>query len=263
MEQDCGVGRWFVMNRLSMLKKLLAINAASGAKPMTDTVTGNPATFTTDIKRNLKGLTIPFDYENGISGLKIYRTGANLFNAGNVERRDGYILDDSGAETSSVRSGYTLSKTPVCPNTEYTFDGDIVKSIERYWRLYFYDRSGAFISRTASYVVGDLPYTFTTPSGCYGIAYQYQISEVDFATFVVSVGDSATFAAYAGNDYSVSFGETANTGSFDAVTGELSITSPSAKTIQLDPVQIKTLTGMNVLWSDTGGENTVVYLTNT
>ena len=56
---------------ISMLKKLLFVNAVSGNTPIPTveaTATGNPATFTTDISRNLTGFSIPFTAIQGGSG---------------------------------------------------------------------------------------------------------------------------------------------------------------------------------------------------
>jgi hypothetical protein len=79
--------------------------------------------------------------------------------------------------------------------------------------------------------------------------------------FMIEVGQEVTtYEAYTGNSFSVSFGETVNSGSFDAVTGKLTATDP-AKIIDLQPVRVQTLIGTNTVWTDTGGTNTVKYKT--
>ena len=72
----------------------------------------------------------------------------NLFDASSVIRRDKFLLDDNGVEQSTVQSGYTLSLTPVEPNTTYTFSGTIAVGTQA-WRMYYYSSSKTFLIHTA------------------------------------------------------------------------------------------------------------------
>ena len=148
-----------------------------------------------------------------------------MFDASTVIRRDGYLINDSGTESTTNVSGYTQNLPPVLPGTQYTFSGTIAK--EGTWRIYFYSASQTFISRTASISYSySSSYTFTTPDECYYIAFQYQKKDVDFSTFQVEVGLTSTdFESYIiPSVIPVSWQSSAGTlygGYVDLVSGEL------------------------------------------
>lgn len=235
-------GRWSAIRKQAWT----ALATSAGEETyVEDTATGNPVTFSTDVAKALTKCEVAFtpvqsgsgdpSPENvrpitGWTGVDVYRTGKNLFDASTVERRDGYLLNDQGQEQTTTVSGYTKSITPVSPGATYTFDGSIISKSEEgyYWRLYYYDKNGTFVSRTSSQDRTQLPYTFTVPSGCYGIAFQYNMSQVDFSTFMLELGSSATaYAPYSGTSYPVTFPAEAGTvycGSLDLTTGVLTVT---------------------------------------
>ena len=228
------------------------------------TVEGNPVSFETDVAQALKAFTIPFQSGGGITGLPAYTTGKNLFDASAVVRKDGYYIDTNGIETSSGASGYTLSHTPVSPSTQYTISGEIATGNQG-WSVYFYDSTGVFRSRLSGRKGSELPYAFTTPDYCtevaiqYNLKYRYNLSELQ-----IELGSTATaFSPYVGNTYPVTFPAEAGSvtaGSFDAVTGVLTTTSPAAGSYQLTPITVETLVGANTIWTDTNGTNSITYL---
>ena len=98
----------------SFLRRLL-FNAAT-AEPLTEqTATGNPASFTANVAKPLKGLTIPIESESGIAGLTIYRTGVNVWN----EEWEKGRLDGSGGDVASDENIRTKGFIPVVPGKTY------------------------------------------------------------------------------------------------------------------------------------------------
>lgn len=240
------------------LKKLLMWKAASGGgtAPQTETLSGSLVTFETSKVRALKECLVSFDSEQ--TGLNIFHIGKNWFNVSANTYKDDYFLNDQGNEQpSSSGSGYTTSYTAVIPGTTYTFSGTIGDSSTG-WRLYYYNHDKGWIKRSA-WIGPSNSYTFTTPSNCYYIGFQYSKNVVDFSTFQLEIGETATaYESYTGSENSVSWTESATQGVYDAKTGILTILTPTPGTVQLDPVQIATFSGVNNIWSD-AGEITVTY----
>ena len=124
------------------------------------------------------------------NGLTVFGGGKNLFDASAVIRRERYLLNDNGVEQASSSSGYTLNRTKVKAGSIYTISGTIVKGAEA-CRLYFYN-GDTFISRTSTINVSSIPYTFTVPQNCDGIAIQYNMGTVDFSTIQLKAGNTAS-----------------------------------------------------------------------
>ena len=215
---------------------------------VTASASGAVASFRSPGKVPIRGLTVNFSPVQsgtgdpspsnvrpitGWTGVNVTRCGKNLFDKTTAVRKDNYYLDDNGNETYSSNSGYLTSKTSVKPNTVYTFRSDnIVIQSNMYWRIYFFDKNGTFISRTATQIE-DLPYTFTTPSNCTDISFQYNVWSVDYGgrgigNWQLELGSSCTaYEVYKGTTLPVTFPSEAGTvygGSVDLVTGVLTVT---------------------------------------
>jgi hypothetical protein len=234
------------------LKTLLFLKAASGSDPATEeTVTGNPVVFQTSLARNLTGFTIPFETA-GITGLRIFRTGKNLFDKAAPISSENHYLKLDGTESGS--GNYNISGPIVAvAGTKYTLSGLTGGSPAICYFNAADERIGGAVYNNQSHL------TTTAPDGTAYMKVSIPKAKVD--EFMIEVGQEVTtYEAYTGNSFSVSFGETVNSGSFDAVTGKLTATDP-AKIIDLQPVRVQTLIGTNTVWTDTGGTNTVKYKT--
>lgn len=240
--------------RKSLFRRLL-FNAAT-AEPLTEqTATGNPASFTANVAKPLKGLTIPIESESGIAGLTIYRTGVNVW----AEEWEKGRLDGSGGDVASDENIRTKGFIPVVPGQKYYVKYSLPGGgANGNMRVYYYDGSKTYVSN--SWVN---PSQITVPANAHYIRFymdtRYGATYIDNISFNYPSTET-DYNAYSGNSYTVDFGETVNAGSLEAVTGVLTVTSPESKTINLDPVQITTLVGANVVFTDNGGSNTVKYL---
>lgn len=239
------------------LKTLLRLNAATGAVQTTEkTEIGNPATFTTDVKRRLKGLTIPFESAGGITGLHIWNAGANLFSV-TVEQG---TINESG----DVSDNYRLR------TKEYVFlkKGDYSVSVSGVGQVGWvrYNLNKEFVSILAFY---DAPKKFTLAADSY-VRLLFRKSSNDervypenVSNLQVEVGNASTYEAYSGEAHEVTWEDSVTKGSFDAVTGVLTEITPTSKTVQLSPVKITTKDGANTIWTDTSGDLTIKYLKKT
>ena len=236
---------------LQRLMMVGAIAKANGEPTTEQTATGNPVVFSTDLARNLTGLTIPFDTA-GISGLNIYHTGKNLFDKTAPVSEENKYLKTDGSENGS--GNYNISAPIVAvAGATYNFSGLAGGSPA----AVFYNASGERLSGVA-YNSSSSVYK-TAPEGTAYMKVSIPKAKVD--EFQIEIGSSATeYEAYSGESFAVAFGETANKGSFDAVSGVVTVITPAEKTISLEPVPIATLVGNNTLCTDTGGSNTVKYL---
>ena len=238
----------------NFLRRLL-FNAAT-AEPLTEqTATGNPASFTANVAKPLKGLTIQIESE--CSGLTIYRTGVNVWD----EDWEQGSLNGSGGNNPSNENIRSKGFISVVPGAKYYIKYGLPSgagAVSSNMRVFYYDASKTYISN--SWVN---PAQVTVPSTAHYIRFymdtRYGTTYINNISFNYPSTETA-YNAYNGNSYTVDFGETVNAGTFEAVTGVLTVTSPESKTINLDPVQITTLIGANVVCTDNGGSNTVKYL---
>ena len=81
-----------------------------------------------------------------------YTRNKNLFDINKLKKKDGYLLNDDGVETTTQYSGYTLNSIAVNPNTTYTLSGKFAL-IGGNYRIYFFDENDEWISRTSSLTV--------------------------------------------------------------------------------------------------------------
>lgn len=232
------------------LRTLLRLAAASGSEPLADeTVTGNPVTFGTNVAKSLKAFTVAFN-TNGITGLRIFHTGKNLFDKTAPISSENHYLKLDGTESGS--GNYNISGPIVAvPGTKYTLSGLSGGSPSICFFNDADERVGGAVYNSQSSI------STTAPDGTAYMKVSIPKAKVD--EFMIEVGSPATaYEPYGGSAYAVSFGETVNAGTFDAVSGVLTVTSPAAKTIRLAPLAITAKSGNNTIWSD-GGMLSVTY----
>lgn len=218
------------------------------------TATGNPATFTTDVRKALTGLIVPFTPIQsgsgaaspnnvrpitGITGITVYHSGSNT-------RNPTIHTITFQAETGTVYGG-TLDAVAGVLTIEWgieTYDGSV-------------DESWSVESDENFYIMTDSKYVRNT-------------------------NNTSLICNYADSYESVTVGncKITNSGNFNIRIGSLiGITKVPAFRewlaehnvqmvcklqtpimMSIDPIIIKTLSGENNLWTDTNGTNTVKYL---
>lgn len=254
---------------MNTLKKLILWKAAVGSPLYEHTINNNPAVFTTEVAKPLKGLSIPFTSETGITGLTIYRTGKNLFDQQKY----------ADAAEYKNRYNYYFYTNPIIlkPNTKYTITPDEIKNVGSGLYLVLYIVSGSdptAFSGSSIYPVynGATSYNRNFTTGETGVIRlgvsdtqpQEKLDAIMSVNWQIEFGETGSaIEPYTGTTIPVSWQTEAGTvygGTLDALTGVLTVTSPESKTVQLDPVTLSTLIGDNVIWTDTNGDNTIIYL---
>ena len=168
-------------------------------------------------------------YENicpisGRTGLSVYRTGVNLFPP-NPTCVYGKVRDDDGNEVISSTSFYTTTYIPVKASTKYMLKLVGQKAINSA-RIYYLASNGSWISRTST--IYSTPTTFTTPSGCGRVEFQFSITgeqNLDNFDLYLCEGETATEEPF-GNTYALDWTTPAGTvygGTLDVVTGVLTV----------------------------------------
>lgn len=161
---------------------------------------------------------------SGLTGLSVYRTGANLFPP-NPTCVYGKVRDDNGDEVVSYTSFHTTTYIPVKASTKYTLKLVGQKAINSA-RIYYLASDGSWISRTST--IYSTPTTFTTPSGCGRVEFQFSITgeqNLDNFDLYLCEGETATTEPF-GNTYAVDWSTQAGTvygGTVDVVTGLLTV----------------------------------------
>lgn len=198
--------------RASIQDKLLARKL--GGSGVITTATGNPVSIITNKAQNAISTILSYSPRQSGSGdpspinirpiegwteANLFGCGKNLFSNIGLIQIDGKILNDNGDEVNATNSAYTEPLTDVKPNTTYILSGDLSEwgsGTAGGYRVYFYDRNGNFISRSANLKTtsGAVISPFTTPSDCVKIAYQYQRvnNYPKFDTIQLEVGTTAT-----------------------------------------------------------------------
>jgi hypothetical protein len=115
-------------------------------------------------------------------------SGKNLFDKDNVVKVENKILNDSGVEVNDNGGAYTKMYMPVKPNTTYTTRGMPNGGTNR---VYFFDNTKTFISRTSGYT-NLSSFSFTTPANCYFIDIQYYMGNNNFNIWQIEEGTTAT-----------------------------------------------------------------------
>lgn len=157
--------------------------------------------------KNLPNTTTPLtaprlnallDGEEAMGNIVVNSIGtSNLFT--NRNHKNGYILNDSGTEVADASGGYTTYYIPVTPNTTYTLSNKNNSQFGSTWRIYFFNSSKTFLSRTVGYV-DQTTITFTTPSNCYYIEIQYNTNYTLGFEWQIEEGDTKT-TYYEGKEY--------------------------------------------------------------
>ena len=130
----------------------------------------------------------------------------NLFDKDNATYQNGKIKNDSGVETTENDFGYLTSYISVKPNTTYTIQGTLVSG-NASARLYYYDNSKSWLSRTSTIGDNAFPYTFTTPNNCYFMQFQYYRSAYDSSTVQIEQNSTATsYVSHQEQNYSITLG---------------------------------------------------------
>ena len=261
---------------MTTLKKLLFLKAASGGSPLYErTIINNPAVFTTEVAKPLKGLSITFTSESGLTGLNISRTGKNLLNAiaANIipfesAGYDNYTLSDGTVHiTGQTLFGF---KVPVEPGIDYRWSFVIDSGVTV--EAFDYSAEPDKIRNSdhvCHYQSNKSEGTISVPVGSTWIALAVLTTKADvtISDIQIEVGTTTTaYEPYTGTIIPVSWQTEAGTvygGTLDALTGVLTVTSPESKTVQLAPISLSTLIWKNVIWTDTNSVNTIVYLSKT
>ena len=148
---------------------------------------------------------MPVNVVTGDNTIKVI--GKNLFDKDSATYRNGYLKDDNGNETSSGQSGYLSSYVSVKPNTQYTIQGTLTTGTNTTsYRLYYYDSSKNWISRTSSITGTNTTYTFTTPNNCYFMQFQYITANYDANTIMINEGTTASYVPYQSQTYPINLG---------------------------------------------------------
>ena len=228
------------------VRKLLTLHALSGETLVEETATpGNPCTFETDVAKPLKKLVIPFADENGITGFSLHHAGKNIFDGQFPNISEGliyyrkYFVGDSKviASTNFPQTNY---------GAIFVLPGDV----------------GTGASTGTNNINENITRVVTPVNGYITIAYRIQENKDprDYHVQIEYGQTASTYEAYDGHTYNFTWTDSATAGSYNAFTGELTITSPESKTVALEPISVTALVGDNVLWSDANGNLEVKYM---
>jgi len=144
----------------------------------------------TNIQVELGTITNP-TYEPYISQeAEVNLKSTNLFDKDNFTSKANYIKNDNGAETSSTGFSYITSYIPVKPSTQYTLSGSLVDS-NNTARVYYYDSSKTWISRSSGFGNGVNICTFITPNNCYYIQFHYATYIFNKDSIMLNEGSAA------------------------------------------------------------------------
>lgn len=136
-------------------------------------------------------------YNMGVA--TITKCNRNKFDGEHPVYVNNKILNDSGTEINDNSGGYTKMYIPVNPSTEYTISGLTESGTKR---IYYFDKSKTFISRTSGFLTTSN--TFTTPANCYYVDIQYYITGNDFTKWQFELGPNVTlFIAHQSTTYPI------------------------------------------------------------
>lgn len=243
------------------IRWLLAMKAACGGTLYEHTITNNPATFTTEVAKKLKGFTIPFTPVQsgsgdpapdnvraitGWTGLSIYQSGEDTSNPETTA-----VSWSTGAGT--VYGGELNVLTGVL-----TVGWGIVDLGTFEWeeKSQFFALKNAFTdikkiasTSTLSSLVCDSYKTATGAALYNGSASAHSIGQDDSTQTKIRI----TKDGYESAD--------ALKTALDGVMMAYELRNPT--TVQLDPVTVTALVGENNIWTNTNGDNTIKYLSKT
>lgn len=246
-------------------EELLFLAGASGGGGVEHTIINNPATFTTDMAKPLRKLLIPFTPVQsgsgdpsptnirpitGWTGLNIYQSGENTSNpettavswsteAGTVY---GGTLDALTGVLTVTHIQKAFKKSDYGPETAGT--------------AIPYRQTGGNTKDIAP--ISGINWTQakkTQIMNCARIANPY--SETQYGNYVGVV----FWQTSTGTVFRISAPLYDALSESDEIIYCYELATP--QTVQLDPVTLSTLVGDNVIWTDTNGDNTIVYLKKT
>lgn len=242
------------------LNRLLwqAIQAKASGSLTENTVTGNPAAFTTDVAKALTGLTIPFTpiqagsgdpsptNVRAISGF----TGVNVYHSGeDTSEYDTYAVTFPSGQTIYGGTLDAVTGVLTVNRAAYTEDGTTADR----WNL---SASSGYNRFYIAYsVLGEKPKYDSTAN----LLVNYMKSSGGAAAaWSAFIGSTGNFLCYVPQDVIADKDAWAAYVTEHPLQIVYELDEPF--TIQLDPVTIQTLIGNNTVWTDTNGTNTVKYL---
>ena len=248
-------------------EELLFLAGASGGGGVEHTIINNPATFTTDMAKPLRGLLIPFMPKQsgsgdpspdnirpitGWTGLNIYRSGEDT--------SDPLTIPVSWqTEAGEVYCGTLDALTGVMTVTHkmQTITGNEGFVFNVYKASVYVDAHIFSDSVPGATLAGYCSMVKTGENGAIANALYkaYNNRGLQFANCDTYWG----LAEVSSNAMNAQLREWYEAGTPLQVVYELA----TPQTVQLDPVTLSTLIGENVLWTDTNGDNTIVYLKKT
>ena len=218
----------------------------------------------------LKSHTVNIDSVSGVSAINISATGKNLvkypyqtitniWNGMSVVENNGVLTIEG---TQNGVGSFVFGEVNLKKNITYTLSPfyDYLSGNELYMNLTLYDFNNNIVVKNVNLNGG----SFTVNNDCTARLYLNPSSSANgkYFHFTVSpqieVGNGTSYTLYNGSFYTIPIGQTVNEGVYDARTGILEATSPTAQTLQLPPCPIDTLEGVNNIWADTG-DTTLQY----
>lgn len=238
------------------LKALMLLKAAGGEPIPLDeiTVTGNPVVFSTDVKKALKGLSIPFAPTQTGSGdpspsnvRPIYGlTSLNIYHSGEDTHSPNVIPVSWQAGQGEVFGGTLDAVTGLltidCGSMIFTGAETEDWKVESNDNFYIKTSSDFVRQTTTSTMICNVALSDSN-------LYEGKCKITSTGNFNIKIG--ATIGVFTVADFRTWL-------STHNVHVVCMLATP--RTVQLSPVSIKTLVGENNLWTDTSGTNTVKYL---
>ena len=223
---------------------------AGGGSLVEYTVTGNPATFTTDVARALTAFTIPFtpiqsgsgdpSPDNvrpitGITGLNVYRSGADTSNpttySVSFPAEAGTVY---GGELDTVTGVLTVNWQLL----DTTWGAGIAPSVRGDNTRKRFLLGSAIAQQTE---------TDSSKQKCNIARYRRAFTD-DIVHFYCSFGDKCAYVFLPNN-------------TDDSTVIQVAVALATPVTYQLTPLVVETLkTGTNNIWTDTNGTNSITYL---
>lgn len=247
-------------------EELLFLAGASGGGGVEHTIINNPATFTTDMAKPLRKLLIPFTPVQSGSGDPSPTnirpitgwTGVNIYRSGEDTSDPLTIPVSWQTETGEVYGGTLDALTGVLTVEYGIYDiGSLAWEVANGSGGVKFFRSSVLtgikkLSSTGivANIYCSILKTVSAASIYSGVAVDNSIGQDDSSTAKLRV------KATSYNDDADAF-KTAMNGVM------LAYELATPQTVQLDPVTLSTLVGDNVIWTDTNGDNTIVYLKKT
>ena len=171
------------LKALSMCKAGFPVKTLTGVPPIPFDSDGTPLIAWTVVGNEQQtGTPTP---SNQIYPTECGEKNANLYNSAETSWTSG-VKDDNGNTTGSTASHFTSNFTAVKASTKYSITGIYASGSSTAARIYYYDSSKAWISRTAA--MRDNPLVFETPANCAYIQVQCA-NGVDGSNFMLVEGE--------------------------------------------------------------------------